>query len=38
MRLGAMNTYIVDVKEEGVVDVLRWLGVRDPVQFIYKPK
>ena len=30
-----MHTYIIDVKEEGIVDIGRWLGVRYPVQLIY---
>ena len=31
-------TYIIDVKEEGIVDVGRWLRVRYPVQLVYKKK
>ena len=30
-----MLTYIIDVEEEGIVDIGRWLGVRYPVQLIY---
>jgi hypothetical protein len=30
------GTYVIDVEEEGVVDVLRRGGVGDPVEFVYR--
>ena len=27
---------VVDVEEEGILEVLRWLHVTNPVQFVYK--
>ena len=37
MKLASTSfTYIVYVEEEGIVDVLRWFSVRDPVELIYK--
>ena len=35
MRILYQAAYIVNIEEEGVVDVLRWLDIRDPVEFIY---
>lgn len=31
----SITEFVVDVKKEGILDILGWLSVCNPVQFVY---
>ena len=34
-KTAVRNTYVIDVEEEGVVDISGRCSIRDPVKFVY---